>query len=126
MKARLIVAICLLTLSVGLAVFSMFHLYNCADELTYALETTMQSAALQSPNWPGTVDELQRVWDRHSSFFHIMQPHINLNELEWVIGSLKEYQQRGDVALFIEQCVRGLQCVKTIRDTERPNWGNIF
>ena len=126
MKLRMILAVCLLTVSVGTAVFCVFNLNKCTDALTEALETAMQCAATDSPDWPQATEELTRLWLKHKDFLHILLPHSNLNELEWTLGALREYLKREDNALFIEQCVRGLQCVATVREMETPNWGNIF
>jgi len=126
MKLRLLLAICLLVISVGTAVFCLAHLNRCTDALTEAIETAMRCAATESTQWAPATGEVERLWERHKEFLHILLPHINLNELEWALGALGEYQKQGDVPLYIEQCVRGLQCVNTVREMERPNWGNIF
>ena len=126
MKLRMVLAIGLLAVSVGLAVFCLVHLDRRTDALTEALETAMRCAATHSPDWALATGEVRRLWERDRNFLHILLPHINLNELEWALGSLGEYQKQGDAALYIEQCVRGLQCVNTVREMETPNWGNIF
>jgi len=126
MKSRLITAIALLVLSLGMAVFCVFHVGKIAKELGGALETAMACAAAESPGWEEATDEVLRVWDKHEGFLHILLPHVNLNELEWTIGALPAYLEQRDKTLYLEQCVRGLQCVKTVREMERPSWGNIF
>jgi len=126
MKSRLITAIALLVVAVGTAVFCMLHVNRCAGELTDALEAALTCAATESPEWEEATGEVLRVWDRHENFLHILLPHVNLNELEWTIGALPAYLEQRDKALYIEQCVRGLQCVNTVREMERPSWGNIF
>jgi len=126
MKSRMITAVVLLAVSVGAAVFCMLHVNRCADELTGALETALACAATESPGWEEATQEVLRVWEKHEGFLHILLPHVNLNELEWTIGALPAYYEQRDKALYIEQCVRGLQCVKTVREMERPTLGNIF
>jgi len=126
MKLRLIIAIALLFVSIGAAVICVLHLNKCAKELGGALETALSCAATESPGWEEATEEVARVWERHGEFLHILLPHVNLNELEWTIGALPAYLEQGDKALYIEQCVRGLQCLNTVREMERPTWGNIF
>jgi hypothetical protein len=126
MKSRAITAVALLAVSVGAAVFCMLHVNKCARELAGALEAAMAAAATESPAWEGATDEVARLWEKHEGFLHILLPHVNLNELEWTIGALPAYLGQRDKALYIEQCVRGLQCVNTVREMERPSWGNIF
>jgi len=126
MKSRLITAIALLAVSVGTAVFCVLHVNKCADQLTGALETALARAATESPGWEEANAEVLRIWDRHEEFLHTLLPHVNLNELEWTVGALSAYLEQRDKALYIEQCVRGLQCVNTVREMERPSWGNIF
>jgi len=126
MKSRLITAVALLAVSVGAAVLCMAHVNKCADELGSALETAMAAAATESPGWEGATEEVARLWDKHDDFLHILLPHVNLNELEWTIGALEDYYEQRDKMLYIEQCVRGLQCLGTVREMERPSWGNIF
>ena len=126
MKSRLITAIALLTVSLGAAVFCVLHLNKCADELGGALENALASAAVESPAWEGATDEVLHAWEKHREFLHILLPHVNLNELEWTIGALSAYLEQHDRTLYIEQCVRALHCLNTVREMERPSWGNIF
>ena len=126
MKLRLGVAIGLIVLSVGFALYCILRVNTAAEELTHALETAMAAALEQSPDWPAATEEVQRLWQRERSFLHILLPHANLNELEWAIGALPMYLELGDHALFIEHSIRGLQCLNTIREMERPSLGNIF
>jgi len=126
MKSRLITAVALLVVAVGAAVLCMLHVNRVARELGGALETALACAVTESPGWEAATDEVVRIWEKHEGFLHTMLPHVNLNELEWTIGALPAYLEQRDKALFIEQCVRGLQCVKTVREMEKPTWGNIF
>ena len=126
MKSRLITAVALLAVSVGTAFFCMLHVNRIARELGEALDTALACAVTESPGWEEATNEAVRIWEKHEGFLHILLPHVNLNELEWTIGALPAYLEQRDKALYIEQCVRGLQCVKTVREMERPSWGNIF
>jgi len=126
MKSRLITAIVLLAVSIGTAIFCVLYLNRCAEELGGALEAALACAAMESPGWEEATQEVTRVWERRGEFLHILLPHVNLNELEWTIGALPAYLEQGDKSLYVEQCVRGLQCLNTVREMERPTWGNIF
>jgi|GEM_PF-1502721 len=126
MKLRLGVAIGLIVLSVGFALYCIARLNNAADELEQALETAMAAALEQSPNWFAATEEVLRIWQRERGFLHILLPHANLNELEWAIGALPMYLELDDRDLFVEHSIRGLQCLNTIREMERPSLGNIF
>ena len=126
MKLRLAVAIGLIMLCVGMAIFSLFRLDASAREISWAIEIAMHAAIEESPGWEAATDEVIRLLERDKGFMHILLPHVNLNELEWAIGSLPEYFRQSDKALYVEMCVRGLQCLNTIREMERPNLGNIF
>ena len=126
MKIRLIVAISLLALCVGGALFCMLHTKRCAGELTRSLETALAASAIEGVNWAEATSEALAIWERDRNFYHILLPHVNLNELEWALGSLPEYLVRREQKLYIEQCVRAIQCVNTIREMEMPSLGNIF
>jgi len=126
MKLRVTAAIVLITLSVGFALYCLLRIESSARELTQALETAMAAALSESPEWEAATGEVVRLWQRERSFMHILLPHVNLNELEWAIGSLPRFLEQGDANMFVEMCVRGLQCVNTIREMERPTLGNIF
>ena len=126
MKLRLGVAVALIALSVGAALFCLFYLERAADDMADAIRAAMAQAAVESLEWEPATDEILRLWERDKAFLHILLPHVNLNELEWTIGALPEYLRQRDKKLYIEQCVRGLQCVNTIKDMERPSLGNIF
>ena len=126
MKLRLGIAAALIALAVGAAVFCLLRLNTITDELTGAVETAMAAAATESPYWEAATEEVIRLLKRHEGFMHILLPHVNLNELEWTLGALPVYLEQRDKALYIEQCVRGLQCVNTVREMERLSWGNVF
>ena len=126
MKSRLIAAIALLAVSIGAAVFCVLHVNKCARELGGAMESALACAVTEAPGWEEATGEVLRVWEKHEGFLHILLPHVNLNELEWTIGALPAYLAQRDKGLYIEQCVRGLQCVNTVCEMERPSWGNIF
>ena len=126
MKLRLVVAVALILLAVGWGAFCLLRLDRAADGMAAAIETAMAAADQQSPDWAPATEEIQRLWRRQRPFLHTLLPHVNLNELEWALGALPEYLEQGDRNLYIEQCVRALQCVNTLREMERPTLGNIF
>jgi len=126
MKLRLGIAITLIVVCVGFALYCIARLNNGAQELEQALKTAMAAAVNETPDWQVATDEVTRLWQRERGFLHILLPHTNLNELEWAIGALPEYLALGDRELFIEHSVRGLQCLRTIREMERLSLGNIF
>ncbi|MDR2753201.1 MAG: DUF4363 family protein [Oscillospiraceae bacterium] len=126
MKLRLIAAIVLLTCAVAAATLCLWHLHTCATQLQSALETALEMATNETPGWGDSAEKVLRLWEKNSDFLHILLPHANLNELEWTLGSLPAYAAQKDAALYIEQCVRGLQCVRTVAEMEQINLGNIF
>jgi len=126
MKIRIIAASILLVICIGAPVFCMLHAKKCAGELSGQLETALAAAAVESTDWEKATQEATRIWERDKSFYHILLPHSNLNELEWSLGSLTEYLTQGEQKLYIEQCVRAMQCVNTLREMETPTWGNVF
>ena len=126
MKIRIIAASILLVICLGAPLFCMLHAKQCAGELSGQLETALAAAAVESPEWAVATREAERIWERDKAFYHILLPHANLNELEWSLGSLTEYLAQGEQKLYIEQCVRAMQCVNTLREMETPTWGNVF
>jgi len=126
MKLRLIAAISLLAVCIGGALYCMLHARRCAGELTESLETALAASAIEGENWAEATGETLAIWERDKQFYHILLPHVNLNELEWALGSLPEYLVKREQKLYIEQCVRAIQCVHTIREMEMPSLGNIF
>ena len=126
MKLRIIAASILLAICIGAPIFCMLHAKKCADELSGQLETALAAAAVESSDWANATQEAERIWKRDKAFYHILLPHSNLNELEWSLGSLTEYLARDERQLYIEQCVRAIQCVNTLREMETPTWGNVF
>jgi len=126
MKIRIIVASILLVICIGIPIFCMLHAKKCAGELSAQLETALAAAAIESANWGEATQEATRIWERDKPFYHILLPHANLNELEWSLGSLTEYLAQDEQKLYIEQCVRAMQCVNTLREMETPTWGNVF
>ncbi|MDR2525923.1 MAG: DUF4363 family protein [Oscillospiraceae bacterium] len=126
MKLRLIVSICLLVLALGAALGFGAYLDYSAQTLNAALQHALDAALRQSPDWQSATAEVERLWARDKGVLHILLPHVNLNELEWALGTLPEYLRERDAALYVEQCVRSIQCLRTIRETERPSLGNIF
>jgi len=126
MKVRLVASIVLIVVALGFAFYCLWRVESTAQTLAEALETAMVAAHTQAPNWQEATDEVVRLWESQRAFLHILMPHQNINELEWAIGALPFYLELGDVDLFVEHSVRGLQCLNTIREMERPTLGNIF
>ena len=126
MKLRLIIAICLLVASLGTAIGFVTFLNRSANALEAALTEALEASLTESADWEAKTLEVVRLWERDKEVIHVLLPHINLNELEWALGTLPEYQKERETTLYIEQCVRGIQCVRTIREMEKPTWGNVF
>ncbi|MDR3312844.1 MAG: DUF4363 family protein [Oscillospiraceae bacterium] len=126
MRIRLIAAICLLVFALGAALGFAAFLEHAAKELETALTTALEDALTESPGWETATQEVTRLWARDKGLMHVLLPHVNLNELEWALGTLPEYQREQEATLYVEQCVRGIQCIRTIREMERPTIGNIF
>ena len=125
MKTRLVVAICLLAVCLATALFCVWQLEARAKALQEGLEFALETALLDEPSAEIT-EEVLRIWRKSRPFLHILLPHMSLNELEWALGSLPEFQRQGERMLYIEHCVRAIQCVKTVREMERLNWSNVF
>ncbi len=126
MKLRLIIAVCLLVVSVGAALGFAAFLDHSARELETALNVALEAALSESQDWDDATQEVDRLWRRDKEWIHVLLPHINLNELEWALQTLPEYRRQNEAELYIEQCVRSIQCVRTIREMERPTFGNVF
>ena len=126
MKLRIVIAAALMAAAIGTAVVCVLRLNACTKEMSGAIETALARAVTDDPGWEAASEEVARLWERDDEFLHTLLPHVNLNELEWALGAMPEYLGQRDRALYAEQCVRALQCLRTIRDMERPSWGNIF
>jgi hypothetical protein len=126
MKLRLIVALCLLVVSLATALGFAAFLDHSTEELESALTNALEAALTEAPNWEAATNEITRLWERDKGLMHVLLPHVNLNELEWALGTLPEFEREQEATLYVEQCVRGLQCIKTVREMEMPSWGNIF
>lgn len=126
MKFRLAAAIVLLAASIASAAFCLAHINKCTDELDSALQAALACAAAQSDGWEDATAHVLRIWQSDRDFYHILLPHTNINELEWSIGSLPDFLAQRESKAYVEQCIRGLQCVKTVREMERVTWGSVF
>ncbi|MDR2647974.1 MAG: DUF4363 family protein [Oscillospiraceae bacterium] len=125
MKLRLIASICLIVFAVGAALFCAGHLEKVTGELTTALRQALDTAE-KKESVEQITEKVMRQWEKSENFLHILLPHTNLNELEWTLGTLPDYAKSNKFDLYIEQCIRSIQCVKTIREMEKLSWGNLF
>jgi hypothetical protein len=119
-------SILLLTGAIGAALVCGAHLEKTAGQLAAALTEGMVAAADETADLEPYAQKVKAIWDKNDAFYHCLLPHSSLNELEWTLGTLEGYTAPEERELFFESCVRGLQCVATLREMEKPTWGNIF
>ncbi|MDR1463908.1 MAG: DUF4363 family protein [Oscillospiraceae bacterium] len=126
MKLRTGIAVGLLAVCLAAALGTHRLLDRRTEALTGALQTALQSALDDAPDWSGNTEEVLAQWERCKGLMHVMLPHISLNELELSLGSLRKYCEEKKTDLYLEQCLRGIECVRIVREMERPLPGNIF
>lgn len=124
---RVIVAVLLLTSAVSVSVWSNYsfekHMVNFSTSLEKLIVYSEKSDDKFLENETRKVVE---AWYESSAFLHSLVAHEGMDELERSITSLRLLIRHSDREEFRNECIRAVNQIENLIDSERINIGNVF
>lgn len=124
---RVIVAVLLLTSAVSVSVWSNYsfekHMVNFSTSLEKLIVYSEKSDDKFLENETRKVVE---EWYESSAFLHSLVAHEGMDELERSITSLPLLIRHSDREEFRNECIRAVNQIENLIDSERINIGNVL
>ncbi len=124
---RVIVAVLLLTSAVSVSVWSNYsfekHMVNFSTSLEKLIVYSEKSDDKFLENETRKVVE---EWYESSAFLHSLVAHEGMDELERSITSLPLLIRHSDREEFRNECIRAVNQIENLIDSEKINIGNVF
>lgn len=124
---RLVAAICLILVSVGLSVWGQYELNTTCDELISELTQCVETA--KSGDEEALVkksDYLGEWWNKNRTKLSVLVNHSNLDTIQSFLPTLKELAEIGDTEELIENCYECINMTEGLKMNAQISLGNIF
>ena len=123
---RIIAAVLLFILSLGLASGGYFLIAKTTEEISEMMkddrDMTMQTAQASEER----AKEISELWKSKENILVTLLPHSELDEIEMGIKSLPQFQKQGlneEYIKTLDDCINRLE---HINESEKTNLRNIF
>ena len=124
---RIIVAIILLLSAVSASVWSNFSFEKHMKEFSSSLQNLISySESLSDEKLKEKTGRVVDAWLDSSAFLHSLVAHEGMDELEKSITSLPLLLEHSDREEFRKECIKAVNQIANLIDSERINIGNVF
>lgn len=124
---RIVVALILLLSAISVSVWSNISFENRMEEFSYSLKNLISYS--ENSNDEKLEEETRKVvdaWHDSSAFLHSLVAHEGMDELEKSITSLPLLLEHSDREEFVDECIKAVNQIENLIDSERLNIGNIL
>lgn len=124
---RVIIAVLLLASAVSVSVWSNIVFENKMECFSEAIENLIEYS--EKSNDEILEEETRRVvdnWYASSAFLHSLVAHEGMDELEKSITSLPLLIRHSDREEFRNECIKAVNQINNLIDSERLNIGNVL
>lgn len=124
---RVLIAVLLLTCAVSVSVWSNIVFENKMEHFSHAVEKLIAYSE-KSENEILKEETLKVVdeWYASSAFLHSLVAHEGMDELEKSITSLPLLLEHSDREEFRNECIKAVNQINNLIDSERLNIGNVL
>ena len=123
---RLAAALILLFISVGIGLSGHFYIVRSAESLIEHIEQDRKLTVASGIPSAERAEKIQKEWKKRETLFVAILPHSELDEIEISIMNLTDFQKQE----FSEEYIKALnECINRlehIRETQNPDFKNIF
>ncbi len=124
---RVVIAVLLLSAAVSVSVWSNIIFEKKMEKFSKAVENLISYSEISD----GEIlkKETLRVvddWYASSAFLHSLVAHEGMDELEKSITSLPLLLEHSDREEFINECIKAVNQIDNLIDSERLNIGNVL
>ena len=124
---RLISAIVLFALAIGMGVFGHITLMKTCDELIGELNACIEIANSEDTEKLIEKSEyMNKWWDKKHTVLSVLVLHHELDTIQSFLPSLKELARFGDIEEYIENCLECINMTKDMKMNEEIDIGNVF
>lgn len=124
---RIVVAVFLLVSAVSVSIWSSFSFEKHMKEFSSSLQNLISySESLPDEKLKEETRKIVDAWDDLSAFLHSLVAHEGMDELEKSITSLPLLLEHSDREEFRNECIKAVNQIANLIDSERINIGNVF
>lgn len=123
---RVIAAVVLLALSIGLAVGGRLLITNATSELISVMEQDRYMTLRSSHTSKERALKTQEKWESKEIALTALLPHSELDSIEIAIKNLSAYHSQGLVEEYIKALDECISRLEHIEESEMPDIKNIF
>ena len=124
---RVIVAVLLLTSAVSVSVWSNYSFEKHMEKFSSSLENLIVYSEKSDDKFlENETRKVVEAWYESSAFLHSLVAHEGMDELERSITSLPLLIRHSDREEFRNECIRAVNQIENLIDSEKINIGNVF
>ncbi len=124
---RVIIAVLLLASAVSVSVWSNFSFENHMKKFLSSLENLISYSEKSDDEFlENETRKVVEAWYESSAYLHSLVAHEGMDELERSITSLPLLIRHSDREEFRNECIKAVNQIDNLIDSERINIGNIL
>lgn len=124
---RLVAAVCLILISVGLSVWGQYELNTTCDELIDELTQCVETA--KGDDEKALIEKSEYIgewWDENRTKLSVLVNHSTLDTVQSFLPTLKELAEIGDTEELIENCYECINMTEDLKMNAQVSLGNVF
>lgn len=123
---RLIAAFILLAVALGVALAGHFYINISAKKMIEYVENDRKLTVANGVSSSERAEKIQNEWKKREILFVAILPHSELDEIEINIMCLTDYSSQNLTEEYIKSLNECINRLEHIRETENPDFKNIF
>lgn len=124
---RVIIAVLLLSAAVSVSVWSNISFEKNMKSFSQSIERLIEHSEKSTDEFlKHETQKLVESWHGSSAFLHSLVAHEGMDELEKSITSLPLILEHSDREEFINECIKAVNQIDNLIDSERLNVGNVL
>ncbi len=124
---RIIIAVLLFASAVSVSVWSNISFEKNMKKFSVLLENLIVCSEKSSDEiLKKETEKVVEAWYDSSAFLHSLVAHEGMDELEKSITSLPLLVEHSDREEYINECIRAVNQIDNLIDSERLNIGNVL
>ena len=123
---RIVTAIILLVLSVGMGITGTLMIKNATEEIIEVMKNDVQLTMQTAQASEERAEKIQELWKSKENILVTLLPHSELDEIEMAIKSLPKFQKQGLNEEYIKALDNCINRLEHINESEMTDLKNIF
>ena len=119
-------ALILLFVSIGIGLSGHFYINKSAENLIEYIEYDRNLTVESGTPSAERAEKIQNEWKKRETLFVAILPHSELDEIEISIMNLTDFQKQEFGEEYIKALNECINRLEHIRETQKPDFKNIF